>query len=122
MGDGDIVVTTGVQSLSEGTNEQGSAIMPAKSAATKNRRIAFRLSDTLAAQLEQAITYSGRTQTDLITEAIAEKAGEIIREQRSLELSDRDMDALLDAIDHPPAPKEAMMRSIARWRNHGAPS
>ena len=88
----------------------------------KNRRIAFRLTDELAHQLEQAVAFSGRSQTDLITEAIAEKAREIIRDHRALELSDRDMEALLDAIAHPPAPNEAMMRSIARWRKHGAPA
>jgi uncharacterized protein (DUF1778 family) len=95
--------------------------MPRASVTTKNRRIAFRLTEELAGQLEQAIAYSGRNQTDLITEAIAEKAGEIIREQRLLELSDQDMEALLDAIEHPPAPNDAMRRSIARWRRFGAP-
>lgn len=88
----------------------------------KNRRIAFRLTEELAAQLEQAIAYTGRSQTDLITEAIAQKAGEIIREHRLLELSDRDMEALLEAVEQPPAPNDAMMRSIARWKKHGAPS
>ena len=82
----------------------------------KTRRIAFRLTDELAGRLERAVAISGRSQSDLITEAIAEKASEIEREQYYLELSDRDMDALLEAIANPPPPNEAMLRSIARWR------
>jgi uncharacterized protein (DUF1778 family) len=82
----------------------------------KNRRIAVRLTDELVAQLERAVALSGRSQTEFITEAIADKAREIVREQHYLELSERDMKALLDAIANPPAPNEAMLRSIARWR------
>ncbi|HKG24167.1 MAG TPA: DUF1778 domain-containing protein [Thermomicrobiales bacterium] len=89
---------------------------------TKNRRIAFRLTDELGAQLDRAVALTGRSQTDLITEAIADKADEVIRAQRLLELTDRDMDALLAAIEHPPVPNAAMLRSIARWRERGAPA
>jgi uncharacterized protein (DUF1778 family) len=87
----------------------------------KSRRIAVRLTDELAAQLERAVALSGRSQTELITEAIADKAGAIVREQHFLELSERDMEALLDAIANPPVPNAAMLRAIARWREHGAP-
>jgi uncharacterized protein (DUF1778 family) len=83
---------------------------------TKSRRIAFRLTDELSNRVEQAVAISGRTQTELITEAIADKANAIIREQRLLELTGRDMDALLDAISNPPPPNEAMQRAVARWR------
>lgn len=42
-------------------------------------------------------------------------------EAQFLELSDRDMDALLAALASPPEPNEAMLHSIQRWREHGAP-
>lgn len=87
----------------------------------KSRRIAFRLTDELGERLERAVAISGRSQSDLITEAIAEKAGEIEREQYYLELTDRDMDALLEAIANPPPPNEAMLRAAARWRERGSP-
>jgi len=83
---------------------------------TKSRRIALRLTPELGERLDLAVAMSGRSQSDLVTEAIAEKASEIVRERRLLELTDYDMDALLEAIDHPPQPNEAMRRSIARWR------
>jgi uncharacterized protein (DUF1778 family) len=87
----------------------------------KTRRIAIRLTDELAEQLQRAVALSGRSQTDFITEAIADKASEIERQQYYLELSDRDMDALLEAIANLPEPNAAMLRSIARWREHGEP-
>lgn len=37
-------------------------------------------------------------------------------EPQILELSDRDYDALLDAIANPPAPNDVMRRAVARWR------
>ena len=89
--------------------------------ALKSRRIAFRLTEELNARLERAVAISGRSQSDLITEAIAEKAGEIEREQHYLELTQRDMDALLEAIANPPPPNEAMLRAAARWRERGSP-
>jgi len=88
---------------------------------TKTRRIAFRLTDELGRRLERAVAISGRSQTDLITEAIAEKTSEIEREQHYLELTDRDMDALLAAIANPPPPNAAMLRAAARWRERGSP-
>ena len=87
----------------------------------KSRRIAFRLTDELGTQLERAVALSGRSQTDFITEAIADKANAIIHQQRILELTDRDMDALLTALAEPPEPNEAMLRSAARWRERGSP-
>ena len=46
---------------------------------------------------------------------------ELLGEPQSLELSERDMEALLDAIANPPPPNEAMLRAMARWREHGSP-
>lgn len=87
----------------------------------KSRRIAFRLTDELGRQLERAVAISGRSQSDLITEAISDKANEIIQRQSYLELSEGDMEALLEAIANPPPPNDAMLRSIARWREAFAP-
>jgi hypothetical protein len=46
---------------------------------------------------------------------------ELLGEPQTLELSDRDMEALLDAIANPPPPNEAMLRAIGQWREHGSP-
>lgn len=97
------------------------ASAPRRARTIKSRRIAVRLSDELGSRLDDAIAATGRTQTDLITEAIADKADAVISQQRLLELTDRDMDALLAAIAVPPAPNDAMVRSTVRWRERGAP-
>jgi uncharacterized protein (DUF1778 family) len=55
------------------------------------------------------------------TEAIDDIPIELLGEPQILELSDRDMEALLDAIANPPPPNEAMLRSIVRWREHFSP-
>ncbi len=54
-------------------------------------------------------------------EANVEYPDELLGEPEILELSDRDMEALLDAIANPPPPNEAMLRSMTRWREHGSP-
>ena len=86
----------------------------------KRDRLSIRLTAELKAQLDEAVSVSGRAQTDLVTEAIADKATSILREQRRLELSERDMAALLAAIENPPAPNDAMRRAVVRWRAHTA--
>ncbi|MDQ3044356.1 MAG: DUF1778 domain-containing protein [Chloroflexota bacterium] len=90
--------------------------------ATKDRRNAVRLTDEVGARLDEAVALSGRNRTELITEAIADKADAVIRTERFLKLSERDMDALLAALDYPPPPDDAMLRSVTRWRERGAPS
>ena len=47
---------------------------------------------------------------------------ELFGEPQTLELSDRDMEALLDAIANPPPPNEAMLRAMMRWHERGSPS
>ena len=79
------------------------------------------VADVLRARLARAAALSGRSQSGLIIEATAEKVDAIRQDQHVLEITDRDMDALLAAIANPPAPNEAMLRSVARWREHGAP-
>ncbi len=98
-----------------------SAKAPRVRRAVKRKRIAFRLTDELAVGLQRADAISGRNQSDLITEAIAEKTHEIIRMGSLLELTDRDMDALLAALAAPPEPNAAMLRAVARWRERGSP-
>lgn len=88
----------------------------------KTKRIAVRLTAELDERINRAVALSGRTQTEFISEALAEKADEIIRAQHYMELSERDMEALLDAIENPPAPNEAMLRAIASWRKRFHPS
>lgn len=82
----------------------------------KTERIAVRVTPATKERIEQAAGLVGRTVSDFTTEAVQEKAEAVIRDRRVLELSDRDMDALLAALENPPPPNEAMLRAIARHR------
>jgi len=88
----------------------------------KEKRITARVTETLKDKVEEAAMISGRTVTDFIVEAIQEKADDVIHKHHLLELSLRDMDALIAAIESPPEPNAALRRSLQRWREHGAPA
>jgi hypothetical protein len=45
---------------------------------------------------------------------------QLLGEPRTLGLSDRDMEALLEATANPLPPNEAMLRAMKRWREHGS--
>jgi uncharacterized protein (DUF1778 family) len=86
----------------------------------KTIRVALRLTRQQAEQLDSAIAITGQSKTEFISQAIAERAAVLLREQRVLELTDRDMDALLSAIEAPGAPNDAMLRGLATLRAHRA--
>ena len=86
------------------------------------RQVIVDLPEDMAKQIAKAIAFSGQTEQEFIIETIADKLEAIAAEVQVLELSDRDMDALLEAIANPPPPNEAMLRSIARWREHFSPT
>lgn len=84
--------------------------------ATKSERIAVRVTPAIKKRIERAAGLVGRSVSDFATEALQERADTVIHDHFVLELSDRDMDALLAALENPPPPNEAMLRSIARHR------
>ena len=86
----------------------------------KTIRVALRLTRQQAEQLDSAIAITGQSKTEFISQAIAERAAVLLREQRVLELTDRDMDALLSAIEASGAPNDAMLRGLATLRAHRA--
>ena len=80
----------------------------------KTIRVALRLTRQQAEQLDSAIAITGQSKTEFISQAIAERAAVLLREQWVLGLTDRDMDALLSAIESPGAPNDAMLRGLAK--------
>jgi uncharacterized protein (DUF1778 family) len=93
---------------------------PARGA--KTERIAIRVTPAVKERAEQAAGLVGRSLSDFATEALEEKAEAVIRDRYVLELSDRDMDALLAALENPPPLNDAMLRAIERRRRLIAPS
>ncbi len=86
----------------------------------KTTRVALRLTRQQAEQLDSAVAITGQSKTEFISQAIAERAAELLQAQRLLALTDRDMDALLSAIESPGAPNDAMQRGVAKLRAHRA--
>ena len=86
----------------------------------KTTRVALRLTRQQAEQLDSAIAITGQSKTEFISQAIAERAADLLRQQRMLALTDRDMDVLLSAIESPGAPNDAMQRGMATLRAHRA--
>jgi uncharacterized protein (DUF1778 family) len=80
----------------------------------KSERIAVRVTPKIKERVELAAALVGRSVSDFATEALEEKAEIVIRDRRFLELSDRDMDALLAALENPPPLNDAMLRAIER--------
>lgn len=87
----------------------------------KEKRITARVTEDLQERVVEAAALTGRTVTDFVTAAIQEKADEVIREQYVLELSERDMEKLLAAIENPPPANDAMRRAIESRRKLLAP-
>lgn len=81
----------------------------------KSERIAFRTTSRFSEQLDRAVALTGRSRTDFIIEAVADKVDDVLWHQHYLELSERDMAALVAAIENPPPPNAAMLRAAARW-------
>ena len=84
----------------------------------KTTRVALRLTRQQAAQLDRAVAITGQSKTEFISQAIAERAAVLLQEQRMLALTDRDMEALLSAIESPGAPNDALLRGLATLRAH----
>ena len=79
----------------------------------KSRRIPLGPTDEITERLEQAVVLTGHNQTDHTIEVIADKADTGMRVKRILDLTDREVDALLEN-DMPPRD--------ARRRELGVPS
>ena len=84
----------------------------------KEERIAFRTTPTFSERLDRAVALTGRNRTEFITAAVADKVDDVLQQQHYLELSERDMEALREAIENPPPPNDAMLRAAARWKKH----
>ena len=83
-------------------------------------RISIRVTPAVRAHAARAATMVGQTLSAFTAGTVQEKAEAVLRDRRILELSDRDMAALLAALEDPP-PNEAMLRAIARHRALIAP-
>lgn len=76
-------------------------------------RLEARLSKEEKARLQLASKLEHRSLSEFVIQAALQVADERIRAQQTIYLSERDWTRLLQAIEHPPEPNEALQRALA---------
>ena len=82
-------------------------------AAPKEARIEARVSPKQKRLFERAAELEGVTLTDFAITSMQRAAASIVQEYRTIELSERDQRAFVDALMNPPEPNAAL-RAAAR--------
>jgi uncharacterized protein (DUF1778 family) len=85
--------------------------------ATRGERLDLRVPAELKRTIERAATLSGETVSGFVLGVALRRARRVIRESEVIELSDRDRDRLLAALDDADArPTPALRRAVARHK------
>lgn len=83
---------------------------------TEEARLNLRLPPDKKREIERAAAIRGLSLTDFVVATMSEKSREVIQEYTTWVLSNEAFDAMLDAIEHPKPPTEALRRAMARYR------
>lgn len=73
-------------------------------------RINIRTTPEAKAMIERAAALMGTTVSAFMIQNAYEAAQRLVADWETVTLSDRDRDAFLSALDHPPEPNEALRR------------
>ena len=82
----------------------------------KAERVHCRVTPQNKAILKKAAALSGQDLTSFITAATVERAIEVIEKHKRIMLSARDAEVLLEALENPPEPSEALKSAAARYK------
>ena len=82
----------------------------------KEKRIHLRLNDTAKDKIERAAALRGTTVTEFVISTVMSKAEQVIAEQEKIVLHNRDREAFLDAILHPPTPKKVLVTAMSHYQ------
>lgn len=86
-----------------------------RTAAARGNRVDFRVSPETKDLLVRAATLRGSNLTAFVLESAQERAVELIEQYERLRLTDRDRDRLLEALEHRPAPADALRRAFRKY-------
>jgi len=81
---------------------------------TPTARLSFRLNSDTKEIIEQAALVSGKSISEFAVSSLVQSAQEILGKHQAIRLSNRDFDALMDAVDADHEPNEALKRAAAR--------
>ncbi len=82
----------------------------------KQERVEFRTSPAERKQFEMAATFLGVNLSAFLRNAALSQATEILKQTRSITLSDRDRDAFLNALENPPKANKKLKKAIAAYK------
>lgn len=78
--------------------------------------ISAQVSDAVADTLLEAAELTGATLDQFVVQSALENAHRIIDRERMISVTREDAAFLLDLLDSPPAPNEAMTKAFARYK------
>lgn len=88
---------------------------PKASTPARGDRIDFRVNPETKELLVRAAALHGTSLTAFVLESAQERAVDLIERYERLRLTDRDRDRLLDALEQPVAPTEALRRAFQKF-------
>lgn len=75
-------------------------------------RLSFRIDPELKELIELAAMHTGQTVSSYAISTLVRDARRVIEEQHTTHVSDRDWEILMDLMDNPPPPNEALIRAM----------
>ena len=90
--------------------------MPVRSAVAKEDRLSIRIPKGIKENLVRAATITGVTLGDFVIANSAQAAVDVIQSHQLLELSARDYDMLMEALDSPPKPNSALLKATRDYK------
>ncbi len=85
----------------------------------ESARLELRVPAALKGLAERAANYQGQTVTAFVSQAVAERAREVVDHHTTLRLSNRDRKAFLAALESPPEPSDRLKQAFARHKKTG---
>lgn len=89
---------------------------PQTSTKAHSERINFRLEPKKKYLIEEAAAARGLTLTQFAISTLEKEAQAVVQNAHLLVLSDRDRDAFLTALDHPPAPNHNLLKAAKHYK------
>ena len=80
----------------------------------QSTRLDVRLSEEKRRRIEQAASYLGQTVSAFTVATLVREAEEVVERFGMMQLSDRDRDAFLSALDNPPRPNARLRKAAKR--------
>lgn len=82
----------------------------------KSERLELRISPDVKSEIETAAQLSRVSVSQFIADAAMQRAETVINEHNRIKLTEESWNAVMDALENPPAPNERLRRAAARSR------